>query len=233
MTPESFTQTLQDTLGEELVSVILYGSAARGDHSGTRSDFNLMVTCKRLDMAVLDKLAKPAQSWVKAGNRAPLMFTEARLQQSRDAFPIELLDMQAHYKVLSGDDPLNGLVVETHHLRWQLEHELKGALIQLRERYLAAGGKPDLVTQTLVGSLATFTTLVRASLRCLGKEVPACNDEALGALAGAISFDPEPFRQVDAIKRKAAKPGDIPTLFAAYLASVEQMVDAIDSLEDK
>ncbi len=233
MTPESFTQTLQKALGEGLVSVILYGSAVRGDHTGQRSDYNLMVVCKSLGMDVLDALAKPAKEWVKAGNRAPLLFTEARLQQSRDAFPIELLDMQAHYKVLAGDDPLAGLFVETHHLRWQLEHELKGALIQLRERYLAAGGKPELVAETLVGSLATFTTLVRASLRCLGKEVPATNDEALTALAGVISLDPAPFRQVEAIKRKAAKPDDVPRLFAAYLHSVEQIVDAVDSLEDK
>lgn len=233
MTPEDFSKTLQKRLGEGLVSVILYGSAARGDHGGKRSDFNLMVVCKSLGMTVLDKLAISARDWVKAGNRAPLLFTEARLQQSRDAFPIELLDMQAHYKVLYGEDPLAGLFIETHHLRWQLEHELRGALIKLREHYLAAGGKPELVSETLVGSLATFTTMVRASLRCLGQTVPATNDEALTALASAIPFDPEPFRKVDAMKRKGSKPGDIPALFAAYLSSVEQMVDAVDQMEEK
>ena len=44
--------------------------------------------------------------------------------------------------MLFGDDPLADLTIRHEHLRLQLERELKGKLLALRERYLSpAGGR--------------------------------------------------------------------------------------------
>jgi predicted nucleotidyltransferase len=47
---EQWAQELKQALGDNLVSVILYGSAARGDHVRARSDLNLMLVFKKLDL---------------------------------------------------------------------------------------------------------------------------------------------------------------------------------------
>src|SRR5260221_1750152 len=116
-TTEKMTQELQALLGDRLVSVVLYGSAAAGDHAGKKSDINLLVTTKSLELKELQLLSKAVIPWVKRGNPPPMFITDGHMKDLTDVFPVEILDIQHNHQVLFGADPVEGLKVEKRDLR--------------------------------------------------------------------------------------------------------------------
>jgi len=231
MTPEKLVEELKQACPRGLKSVVLYGSAAAGDHSGKRSDYNVLVVAKELDIATLDAFSKSASAWSKAGNPAPMLFTEERLARATDVFPIELLDIRECHKVLHGDDLVQGLEIDTKNLRLQIEHELRGKLIRLRQSYLLTQGKPRAVADLMVQSLSTFLVLFRASLRLFEKEVPQRKFQALEKLSTHLEFDGSVFRTVQELKDGTKKPKDLSVgkLFDNYLKTIERVIDAVDA----
>lgn len=231
MTPEKLVDELRQTCPTGLKAVILYGSAAAGDHTGKQSDYNVLVVVDDLDIDTLNALSKPAATWSKAGNPAPLLFTAERLAQASDVFPIELLDITECRKVLFGDDAVEGLDISKENLRLQIEHELRGALIQLRQRYLLTRGKRKAVIDLMVESLSTFLVLFRAALRLFEEPVPQKKFQALEALAGHLKFDVQVFETVQGLKEgsKKAKDEEAEELFSHYLKTVECVIDAVDA----
>lgn len=231
--PKSLSETLQQTLGSQLRSIILYGSSVAGDFIEKRSDHNILVVVEKLDLATLKLLREPFAKWVKSGQRSPLLFTEKRLQQSADVFPVELFDIRDQRRVLFGEDIIEKLELTTANLRLQLESELKGKLIALREGYFACDGKPKALGELVVASLSNFQVLMRAALRLHGLDTPKQKNEVIDVLAARINFDTEPFKQAAQLKAGSLSPKsiDLESLYARYLAAVEQVVDAIDAHE--
>ena len=104
MTPEQLAEDIKGTPGLNIRSVILYGSAAAGDHAGRRSDFNILVVLETLGITELDAISRIAAQWAAKGNPPPLLFTTDQLSRSADVFPIELLDMKECHRILAGED---------------------------------------------------------------------------------------------------------------------------------
>jgi hypothetical protein len=231
MTPEKLVEELKQACPTGLKSVVLYGSAAAGDHAGKRSDYNVLVVTENLGTATLDALSKAAGKWSKSGNPAPLLFTEERLAQATDVFPIELLDIRDCHKILYGDDVVQGLEIDTRNLRLEIEHELRGKLIKLRQSYLLTGVKPKAVAELMVDSLSTFLVLFRASLRLFEDSVPQTKFQALEKLAGHLTFDTDAFLMVQQLKDGSKKPKDVAVadLFNTYLETIECVIDAVDA----
>src|SRR6266699_1991106 len=140
MTVERFAEAVAAGLGGRLVALLLYGSAARGTHVPDRSDVNTLLICDTVDEDLFAALEQPVRDWVKAGHVAPLILTQQEWQSSADAFPIEYEDMRGAHRVLAGRDPWAGITVQRDQVRRQLEHELVGKLVRLRQAYAAQRG---------------------------------------------------------------------------------------------
>ena len=138
MVPQMFVTRVCRALPERVLSVVLFGSAAAGDFIPGVSRYDLVIVLDRLGIDELDALAPVIREWRKAGNPLPLLFTPAKLQSSVDAFAIEFLDMQHDRRVLYGRDPIAGLKANPEHARMQIERELKGKSLALRDH-----GRPD------------------------------------------------------------------------------------------
>jgi predicted nucleotidyltransferase len=231
MTPEKLVEELKQACPKGLKSVVLYGSAAAGDHSGKQSDYNVLVVAEELDLATLNAFSKSASAWSKAGNPAPMLFTEERLTQATDVFPIELLDIRECHKVLYGENLVQGLEIDTKNLRLQIEHELRGKLIRLRQSYLLTQGKPRAVADLMIQSLSTFLVLFRAALRLFESEVPQKKFQALEKLSTHLEFDGSVFRTVQELKDGTKKPKEVSVgeLFNNYLKTIECVIDAVDA----
>ena len=230
MMPEEFAARLVAAPGLPLVSVILYGSAAAGDHAGKRSDYNVMVVLERAGAAELDAMAPAVRPWVRAGNRAPQVFTREGLERSADVFPIELADMKDHHRVLHGSDVLAPVEIAPAALRLELERELKVNLMRLQEGCLLAAGRASQVAALMRESVATFGVLARAALRLFGGAAPAGKRQAIEALVAHIRFEPDSFLRVLDAKASGSRipSSEIPALFARYLAAAEALADGID-----
>src|SRR5436305_34836 len=90
----AFIDDLRATHGKNLTSVILYGSAAAGDHVRERSDYNVLVTLEHIGPEDLRKAQACVREWIKLGHPVPVYFTASELKDAADVFPIEFAGMQ-------------------------------------------------------------------------------------------------------------------------------------------
>lgn len=228
MTPEILTEKMLGLCGDNLSSVVLYGSSVAGD-TVKSSDYNVLVVLNRLDGEALMALTGPCSLWGKEGNPAPLLFAKEALLRSADVFPVEFSDLIQTHKVIYGYNPFAGMKIDPDHLRLQLEHELKTKLILLRGRFLATKGAAKEVEALLASSISSFLTLFRAILRLYGENPPAKKMEVLPLLAKHIKIDQEVFAWVWELKEGGKSP-DLPAvkLFSRYLAAVQHVTDEVD-----
>ena len=232
MTPENFVEQIRQVIPTGMQSVILYGSAAAGDHLGKQSDYNLLIVMERLGLPELKALAAPTQAWVKRGNHPPMLFTMDSLRESGVTFPIELLDIRDAHKVLFGDDLLAGIAISQINLHRQVEHELHGKLLQLQSQFLLTGAQSKRIVGLLTGTLSKFLILFRATLRLYQPTVPVKKFDALQELSRHIGFDTSIFMTIQELKdgRRKVQTVESDTLFDDYAAAIQTVVNAVNNL---
>src|SRR3989442_1501879 len=232
LTVEHFADAVATALGGRLVALLLYGSAARGTHVPDRSDVNTLLICDAVDEDLFARLERPVRDWVKAGHPAPLNLTEREWQTSADAFPIEYEDIREAHRLLAGRDPWQGIAVRREQVRRQLEHELMGKLVRLRQAYAALRGDPKQLAQVIVGSAAGFFTMLRATLRLAGKTPPVPPDALVREAGVLMGFAPERLAALEShargVGRLKLSPGDpLPLAYLAAVARVAELVNGI------
>ena len=224
---------LQETYGNDLVSVILYGSAASGDVHEKYSDRNVLCVLRTLGVEELRKAEKTVQWWIGQKNPAPLILSLEEAVNSHDVFPIEFLDMQHNHRLLAGKDVISGIEVNRQNHRCQLEHELRAGLLRLRSRFLAAQQQEKAVIELMARSIATFATLARHALIAAGeKNVPIRKREIFQAAAKRFQLDPLPFETVLQVREgiQTLSGEQAQSLFGAYLEQIKRLVLAVDQL---
>jgi hypothetical protein len=184
----------------------------------------------QLGMIELEALAPTIRQWRGAGQPLPLLFSQAQLAASADAFALEFSDMQHARRVLFGADPITPLRIDLRHLRIHLERELKGKSLALRDRYALAAGDRSLILELLTESLSTFLSLFRAALRLYQPEKVSHKLDALRALAEHIRFEPQPFLVINELKSNPARDQDLDPreLFNRYWHAIETVTSAVD-----
>jgi hypothetical protein len=228
-----FTQRLAATYGEELVAVLLYGSAARGDYRPGISDLNLLVLLRGADALTLHRGSALAREWAESGNPPPLIMSESEWRSSADVFPIEYSDMREHHRVLYGADPFPGVEIGWPELRLQCEHELRSKKIRLREHYLLLADDPAQLGDLLKQSLPTFLTLFRAALRLAGHPVRAESEGVVTDTASLAAFDPEPVLAILRARAEGADafaPGAEDGVVIGYLDAVQKAGELLDRI---
>jgi len=234
---EAFNHLIGDlraTHGENLASVVLYGSAAAGDHIDESSDYNLLIALARITPEELRQAQAPLREWRRLGHPLPVYFTTEELRDAADVFPIEFHQMQRARVVLYGNDPFNGLVIHDHNLRHQTEYELRSKLIQLRRLYIPASGSIEKLTDLMGESLTSFAVLFAPALMLHGvSEPPVLKQECVRAAVRKFNLDGAPFERIFEMRRTGTQPAsdaEAHELFAAYLTQIEIVTEAVDEL---
>lgn len=228
LTVEQWVEKTKKTLEGNLRSVVLYGSAAAGDASGALSDTNVLVVVERLGVDDLRSLADATSAWVRQGNPPPVFLTAGEIAASADVFPIEYSDLGDSRKVLFGEDPFASLVFSTAHLRVELEHEFRGAVLRLRRSLVASGMDRKAVGEVMLKSLTTFLVLLRSAVRLTGEKPPLKKTDALAILKGRVSCDLGVLEQLDEARRNQADPRDVAERLDAYLTVLDALAVWID-----
>jgi len=234
LTIDTLGDTVSRALGPRLAALLLYGSAARGTHVPKRSDVNTLLICEAVDGALFDALAPVVRAWTKAGHPAPLVLTEREWRESADAFPIEYEDMREAHRLLAGRDPWSGIRVDRDDLRRQLERELMGKLVRLRQAYAALWAEPKRLAGVIVGSAPGFFTMLRALLRLAGRPVPARPETLVGAAATLVGFTAAELapliRHAEGGPALRLEGGARDPLVAAYLGAVARAAKYVNGL---
>jgi predicted nucleotidyltransferase len=228
-----FVQKLRTAAGENLTSVILYGSAADGEFHADYSDVNLLCVVLDTSFASLSKLADVVEWWRKKKHHPPLVVTKRELKDTADVFSIEFIDMKQRHRILYGNDVLHDLNVPMHLHRSQLEYELREKLFLLRQHILLTGSEEKVLWETMLNSLSSFTTLFRHALIEMGDLERKHSREAVQELASRLNFDGSAFVQLMDVRaqkmdRKQLGASDVAT---KYLTAIEKVAAAVDTMQ--
>jgi len=230
---DSLVEKLRKALGSDLVSVVLYGSAAAGDHDENFSDFNVLCVLTQITPAQLGATETVFRWWREQGNPAPLLLTELEVQTSTDCFTIEFEDIKAHHRILYGTDVVSTLTIDRCFYRAQVEHDLRAKLLRLRQKASGILSDKDVLRRLLVDSISTFCVLFRHALILHSTSVPARRRDIIAAAHEKFGIDPAPFNTLIDRREEKIKPGEIEpvALLAAYLNEIGKVIHAVDSLE--
>ena len=225
-----FVTKLRDAAKDNLLGVILFGSAVAGDFHPEYSNVNLLCVLRDTSYTALQAVAPAVKWWDAQKQPPPLFMTRREVERSADVFTIELLDMQQHHRVLFGEDIVQKLSIPPNLHREQVEYELREKLTLLRQHLLLALGNDSRLWEVLLRSVSSFATLFRHVLIVLGDEAPVGKRESVQALAAKVGFDATGFLQVmDVRERKAnRKQFDVTELFGRYLAAVEKVTGSLE-----
>ncbi len=230
MTLDELVVQLKKAYGDNLRSVVLYGSAAAGEHIPKRSDYNVLVIVQQLGLDQLRAAGAVAQAWGESGNPPPMTMTAAEWQASADIFPMEYADILERHRVLHGSAPFEGITVDRGHLRLQVENQAMGKLLRMRQGIMAAGGDGKRQIQLLEDSLSALMVLFRAVARLNG-EVPSTDYLALSeTMATRAGFEGTPFARVVRHVRGEQKlaASDASAVLAGYLTGLEHLIRYLD-----
>jgi hypothetical protein len=230
---DQLVEKLRTAHGERLVSVILYGSGANGDHHARYSDFNILCVLSSVTPRELRASEEVFRWWREHGSPSPLLLTEREVATSTDCFAIEFLDIQQQHRVLHGKDVISSLVIDRSFYRAQVEHDLRAKLLRLRQKASGMLSDPDLLRRLLVDSISTFCVLFRHALALHGTAVQPRKREIVARAREQFGFDPVPFERLLDIREERIKPREVEPviLLASYLEGIGKVIDAVDRLE--
>ncbi len=233
MTLDDLVTQLRAAYGSHLSSVVLYGSAAAGEHIPKKSDYNVLVLLDRVEPGTLAAASAVAQAWRDAGNPPPMTMTTSEWRGSADVFPMEYADILDRHRVLHGAAPFDGITVARGDLRLQLEQQVLGKLLQLRQGALLAGTDGKRQLELVTASLSTMMVLFRAVVRLHGERPEGDNVALARRVATLTGIDAAPFERAVLHMRDEAKlpASDAGMVLEGYLTSIERLNAYLDGYQ--
>ncbi len=227
------SEIIKEIFGNELVSVILYGSAAGGEYVTGKSNINLLVVLTDHGTDKLPLLFPHLKSFRKKRISTPLLITEQFIRTSLDTFPVEFLNMKLQYKLLLGKDVLTDLKIAKTWLRTQCERELKGKLLHLRQAFIETEGKTKALKMLIFHSLRTFIFLFNALIYLKDQPIPGTRREKISLLSKLYSTDEKVFLDLlDVFEGKADLDRQkLEKLVLDYIREMMYLGRKVDALE--
>lgn len=225
---------LRATHGDNLASVVLYGSAATGEYAEVHSDYNILIALERITPEDLRLAQAPVREWRRLGHPLPLYFTFAEMSDAADVFPIEFHEMERARVVLYGRDPFESVEISDANLRHQTEYELRSKLLQLRRLYISASSSAERMCALMGDSLSSFAALFAPLLILHGEKPPVLKRDIVHRTAQLVGLDENVFARIFELR---ASGGDLrldereaDSLFAVYMTQIEHVIASVDRL---
>jgi len=232
---EIFPEIIEDykgLFGDDLISIILYGSAAGKDYRPGKSDINFMVVLSEEGIEHLERAFTLVGKWRKRKVAIPLFLTEFYVESSVDVFPIEYLNFQRNHVLVYGKDILRALSFDPKLVRLQCEREIKGKLLLLREAFMETAGKGRALRDGIGQSIQAFLAIFEALLYLKEKAIPEGKREVIRLACNSFDLDAGLFEKLLDIKEQKVKPDDSESKswFRGYLKEVRKLTKIVDTL---
>jgi hypothetical protein len=173
--------SLQQAFAEDLVAVVLFGSAAEQRQRAV-SDTNVAVVVRKLDPECAEA-ARGVIGLAQVALRLRLLLLRSdEITEAASAFAVKFSDIQRRRRVLYGTDPFKDLAVPRSAAIAQLHQALLNLAFRLREQWLTA--RDDRQLALSVAHLAGGLRACAAELLTLEGSAVTSPREALERVAG-------------------------------------------------
>jgi predicted nucleotidyltransferase len=226
-------EEIRTALATNLLSLVLYGSHARGE-AHARSDVNLLILVRESDPSQLVGLLRALSPLARKGVVAPVIMSEEEFRASQDTFALEFLDMAAQRRILAGKDPFEQFEPRWDGLRMQMERELRVKMLQLYRQWYVSEEKPETLKILLRGSLSSFLTLLRGIVALEKKQIVTIPQvKLIEEIAGERGLDATLWPRFQQVAHGDLKlsADEIRILFRSYLAEIKTLTAYVDKLK--
>lgn len=152
----SFVDVLKHKLGSDLISVVLFGSAAE-NRLRIHSDVNLMIILNSTSLSTLEKINNDYRDQHSLINLNCMFLEKSELTAACNAFPLKFLDISKRSQVLFGENVIPLLMIDKENLKFQLKQTMLNLTLRLRERYTLV----SLRKEQLINVLTEFSGPLR------------------------------------------------------------------------
>ncbi|GKS58231.1 hypothetical protein YTPLAS18_17580 [Nitrospira sp.] len=224
----TYVKRVGGTLGSAVHSIILYGSAARGEYRDGHSNINVLLALAHVDGDVLRKLTPILSKW-KKDHVASLVLTSDELQHWTAQFPLEFGDLVEQHVLLAGRDPFIACRPDPKATVEASIREVRANLIRLRQRFIEGGATNESAVILVPLSVTSLGACLRGLLRAWDISVAQRTDAVVRAICERLALDPGPFLEGWALRCGQITPGplEVPRLFDRYMAGLQGLCDRL------
>jgi predicted nucleotidyltransferase len=195
-------EAARSAFADDLVSVVLFGSAAEGRLRAT-SDVNLVLVLRAFPAPAAERLADPLRAAQAAIRLAPLFLLDSEIAAAAEAFAAKFADIRRRRRVLLGPDPFAALVIPRAAEVARVRQVLLNFTLRTRAAFTAAAGREEQLARLVAEAAGPLRTCAAALLELEGRP-PGSPRAALEQAAG------EEFREALARLSEAREAGRLP-----------------------
>ncbi len=145
--------SLKSRLGRNLYSLLLYGSAARGDIVPPASDLNLLVVLEASTADAHDVISRITRKSVSID---PMVIERSAMARATRVFALKFLSIKRDHVLLHGTDPLVDIEIPPDVMVLLSEQELRNMRMRLIHAYVMAGHDGDIYLKYLASRAPHF-----------------------------------------------------------------------------
>jgi predicted nucleotidyltransferase len=183
-----FINAAKEAFGNDLRSVVLYGSAAEGKLRPT-SDVNLILVLAAFNQQQADKLREPLRLARAAINLRAMFLLESELRPAMEAFAVKFGDIARRRRVLFGEDPFASVSVSRDDAIFRLKQTLLNLTLRMREAYVARSLREEQLSALIADVAGPLRSCASTLLELEGKPATSAK-EALEQVSASLPDGP-------------------------------------------
>jgi len=171
----AFLAAAQQALSNNLVSAILFGSAAEG-RLGPTSDVNLLLVLREFAPEGLARMRDALLTAEAAIKLRVMLVRERELPQAAELFAQKFADIMRRHRTVVGAEVLASLKIPRPAEIFRLRQILLNLVLRLREAFFTRGHRPEQVARILADTLGPLRAVCATLLELEGR--PASDSTA-------------------------------------------------------
>ena len=165
---EGVVEAARRAFGDDLRSIVLYGSAAEGRLRAT-SDVNLMLVLRRFEEERANAFREPFRFASAAVDVNAMFVLDDEIELAAREFAQKFADMKRRHVVLCGDDPLNDVAISREALVRRLQQTLLNLSMRLREMYIERSLREEQCAVTIAEATGPLRAAAASILELEGR----------------------------------------------------------------
>ncbi len=230
---DKIVKDIKSIFKENLISVFIFGSYARGDYVIKKSDINILIVRKRRDNNELINILSMLKKWKRKLNiSTPLILTEKEIKSSTDVFPMEYTDIKDFHILIYGKDIFKKLNISNKNLRLELENQIKSKLILLRRLFVENNKSKNRLKSILIQSLPSLIVILRNILKLNRKKITTDNNNLIEEVGRITKIRVEIIKSLIDLKNDKEKNSkDVIELYKKLIEVMEKLSDYVDKFK--
>lgn len=164
----NFVDAARQAFGDDLRSIVLYGSGAEG-RLRRSSDVNLLLVLSLFDSSKAGAIRGQFSLAGSAVRLTAMFLLESEIQAASELFAQKFSDILRRHRVLYGPDPFAGVTIPRASIISRLKQVLLNLTLRLREAYVERGSTPERVSAIIADSAGPLRSCAATILFLEGK----------------------------------------------------------------